>query len=396
MQYLSKLSGMDLKLDLTQINKAFGHMMVTGGQPETKKEEHRLRIGFHTNKENYSGFITPLSLDNKALSKYFAHTAAQIFTQVPQTTVFIKMESPEEIVEFLKDIDMKITIHTPYAMNNFWKAVHADNSPDITKLQESLENAQKFMHDKSGKLVHQLAGLVVHLPKATSEHVANVLKHRTHDEVCVLLENHAYKPDEGSYELPSKLNKLTDLLIKSNVPNWGYCIDTAHLFVQISRVDRDLGYKIETRKGMERWLVELSPETRSRIKAWHLNGSMNPASSYDDKHAIPVFGLNHLLEPIPNPTGKAKAAELEKGYCKDYMWGDLMMRAEIKKEGLDRNLRDQLEALTDSSLIPVLKHAIEHDIPVILEINRGNETDVTGCLKMFNGLEKGILKGEFD
>jgi hypothetical protein len=123
---------------------------------------------------------------------------------------------------------------------------------------------------------------------------------------------------------------------------------------------------------------------------------MNPASSYDDKHAIPMFGLNHLLEPIPNPTGKAKAAELEKGYCKDYMWGDLMMRTEIKKEGLDRNLRDQLEALGDSSLIPVLKHAMHNDIPVILEINRGDDADLEGCLKMFNGLERGILKGDFD
>jgi len=386
---------MDLQLDLSSVNKAFGGLIETKVEIDhlTKVEEHRLRIGFHTSKDGHTGLIEPLRLDHKALSKYFACTAAQIFTQVPQTTVFVKMESPADIIKFLKDNNMKITIHTPYAMNNFWKATHPNGSPDVTKLQESLGNAQEFLIDKSAP---QLAGLVVHLPKAGPVQVAHVLKARNFNDVCILLENHAYKPDEGSYELPSKLNKLTELLIKADIPNWGYCIDTAHLFVQISRADRDAGYKIETRKGMERWLSDLSSETRSRIKAWHLNGSMNPASSYDDKHAIPMFGLNHLLEPIPNPTGKAKAAELEKGYCKDYMWGDLLMRAEIKKEGLDSNLADQLEALTDSSLIPVLKHAISTGVPVILEINRGNDADVEGCLKMFSGLESGILKGKFD
>jgi hypothetical protein len=147
---------------------------------------------------------------------------------------------------------------------------------------------------------------------------------------------------------------------------------------------------------MERWLKELTAETRSRIKCWHLNGSMNPASSYDDKHAIPVFGLNHLKEPVPNPTGKARAKELEVGYCKDYMWGNLLMRDEIKHDGLDANLNDQIEALGDSSLIPVLQHSMTHNIPVILEINRGNDDDVTACLKMFHKLENGILKKEFD
>ena len=400
---------MNIQLDLSALDKAFGGLKLPIDGGEEKSKFHRLRIGFHTGKDNYSGLIEPLSIDNAVLSKYFENTAAQIFTQVPQTTVFVKMESPEKIVEFLKKSNMKLVIHTPYAMNDFWKKTHGDGTPDINKLSLSLENAEKFMydgykypaedlkdHDSSETLLHQLAGLVVHLPKAPPEQVVHVLKARNFDNVTILLENHAYKPDEGSYETPAKLNKLTELLIKANVPNWGYCIDTAHLFVQISRADRDAGYKIETRAGMERWLSELTSETRSRIKCWHLNGSMNPASSYDDKHAIPVFGLNHLKEPVPNPTGKARAKELEVGYCKDYMWGNLLMRDEIKHDGLDANLNDQIEALSDSSLIPVLQHSMTHNIPIILEINRGNDDDVTACLKMFNKLENGILKKEFD
>lgn len=395
---------MNLQLDLSVLNKAFGglksntednHKLLNNSDDE-KTKFHALRIGFHTGKDKYDGLIEPLGIDHKTLNKYFDHTAAQIFTQVPQTTVFIKMEEPHVITEFLKKSNMKMVIHTPYAMNDFWKTVHHDGTPDINKLSLSLENAQKFMRDKSNNLIHQLSGLIVHLPKSTPDKVVNVIKHRNFTDVTILLENHAYKPDEGSYELPSKLNKLTELMIKANVPNWGYCIDTAHLFVQISRADRELGYKIETRNGMNRWLKELSAETRSRIKCWHLNGSMNPASSYDDKHAIPLFGLNHLLNPIANPTGKAKAKALEVGYCKDYMWGDLLMKDEIKKSGLDSILDDQIEALDDSSLIPVFQHAMHHNIPVILEINRGNDDDVTGCLKIFNKLEQGILAGKFD
>lgn len=381
-----------MELDLSSINRAFGGLKIES--KHISLSLHPLIIGFHTNKNKYPGFIQPLEIDNKTLLKHFSYTAAQIFTQVTQTTVFIKMEEPSKIVDFIKDNDMKLIIHTPFAMNSFWRASHPDGTPDITKLTESLDNAKKFMYDSDGQLSHQLAGLVVHLPKMVPENVAHVIKHRGSDEVTILLENHAYKPDEGSYETPAKLNKLTQLLTKAAVKNWGYCIDTAHLFVQISKADRATGYTIETRLGMERWLSELSDETRSRIKAWHLNGSMNSSSCYDDKHAVPIFGLNFKKEPIPNPTGKLKPAELEKGYCRDYMWGDLLMKEEISKDGIDVYLSDQVEALTDSSLIPVLKHSMQHKIPVILEINRGTNDDIESCLTVLAALEKKILDGQ--
>jgi len=384
---------MDLNLDLSFVNKAFQNLKTTevktDGGNEKKPSYYNLRIGFHTSKDNHSGLIEPLEIDHKELSKYFKRTAAQIFTQIPQTTAFIKMEDPGIITDFAHKKDMKLIIHTPYAMNDFWK------SGDLTKLNVSLDNAKKFMYNQANQLIKQLDGMVVHLPKLNAFQVADVISNRSTPEVTILLENHAYKPDDGSYELPSKLNKLTEELNKAKVQNWGYCIDTAHLFVQISRADREIGYKIETLPGMSRWLNELTTETREKIKCWHLNGSMNPASSYDDKHAIPVFGLNHKLKPIPNPTGKAKAKDLEAGYCRDYMWGDLLMKEEIINDGIDSTLSDQIEALEDSSLIPILKHAMHYDIPVILEINRGNEDDVQGCLKVFAALEKNILADKY-
>jgi hypothetical protein len=197
---------MNIKLDLSALDKAFGGIKIPVDGGEEKSKFHRLRIGFHTGKDNYSGLIEPLGIDHSVLSKYFESTAAQIFTQVPQTTVFVKMEPPEQIAEFLKKSNMKLVIHTPYAMNDFWKKTHGDGTPDINKLSLSLENAEKFLPNKSEK---QLTGLVVHLPKAPPEQVVHVLKHRNFDDVTILLENHAYKPDEGSYETPAKLNKLT-------------------------------------------------------------------------------------------------------------------------------------------------------------------------------------------
>lgn len=380
---------MNLDLDLSILDKAFKNVKVVRveNSDEKKGGGKHLRIGFHTSKGDHSGIIPALEEDYQLLSKYFKKTCAQIFTQVPQTTNFIKMEEPNKIVDFAKSKDMKLVIHSPYAMNDFW------TTKNEGKLVTSLANANELMYGKDGMLDHHLAGLVIHLPKKSPAHVTEVINKRSNDEVCILLENHAYKPDDCSYELPSKLNKLTEMLIASGLKNWGYCIDTAHLFVQISKGDRLLGYKIETKAGMTKWMNELSPETKKRIKCWHLNGSMNPASSYDDKHAIPVFGLNHLLQPIPNPTGKAKPEQLEKGYCKDYMWGDLLMKAELAQYGIESTISDQVEALSDSSLVTVLQHAIEHDIPVVLEINRGNPDDINSCLAVFQRLESDIISG---
>jgi endonuclease IV len=338
------------------------NMDMTDDSVETKY--NKLILGFHTSKEK-KGIIDPLRVDTELLKSHGFKSAAQIFTQVPQTTVFTNIEPAAEIGKFLDDTDTKLLIHSPYAINDFWK------KNDLTKLTKSLENSAEF-----AAATKNFTGIVIHLPKMIPEDVVTVIKNRSVNSVLILLENHAYKPGMDSYELPSRLNKLTNLLIEAKTPNWGYCIDTAHLFVCISEVDRGYGYKIEERAAMERWLGELTEETRSRIKAWHLNGSVNEASSHNDKHAIPIFGSNHLLNTAEP----------------DRMWGEHLLSNEIKKDGLDKHMDVQIDLLQDTSLIPVMKHAMHYNIPVILEINRGNSDDVEGCLKIFARLEKEINK----
>jgi endonuclease IV len=365
------------------MNKAFSGLEITtkdenekkdkmGGATSAEKKDqyHPLRLGFHTNKGDFKGIVEPLLADSKQLKEMHFRPAAQIFTQVPQTSQFSKIEDPAVIMQVAQKQDLSLVIHSPYSINDFWK------KNDLTKLNNSLENAQKFVAADVSSGVPHFRGIVVHLPKATPENVTNVIKNRTYNDVPILLENHAYKPGPDSYELPSKLNKLTKLLTENKTPNWGYCIDTAHLFVCISQADRLAGYKIEQRSAMERWLGELTAETRDRIKCWHLNGSVNLASSYDDKHAIPIFGTGHRLNT----------------HSPDQMWGALLMRNEIISDGLDDIIKDQLESLQDCSIIPILKHAMKYDIPVILEINRGNNDDIGACLKMFHAIENAIHK----
>lgn len=331
-----------------------------------------LRLGFHTEKGTFKGIIQPLNNDVDQLKKYYFSPAAQIFTQVPQTSKFVKLEETSRIMNVIKSHNLTLVIHSPYSINDFWK------KNDLTKLHNSLTNAKEFV-DLDDKKNPCFRGIVVHLPKSLPEVVVDVIKNRKIEDVPILLENHAHKPGLDSYELPSKLNRLTNLLIESNTPNWGYCIDTAHLFVCISQSDREAGYKIERRSDMERWLKELSEESRSRIKCWHLNGSVNAASSYNDKHSIPVVGTDHELAT----------------YIPDQMWGSLLMRDEIIENNIDNVIIDQIESLQDCSIVSILKHAMHYDIPVILEINRGNADDVVVCLKILNALVNAINNNEF-
>ena len=362
--------------NLNKLTQAFNNRTIIGGSDEKSEEKkyNKLIIGFHTNKNGSSGIINPLKIDSMELKRHGFRPAAQIFTQVPQTSIFSKMESQDEIIKLLKENDLSLVIHSPYSINDFWK------KNDLTKLHKSLKNAELFVEAEAlisddSNTDDRFKGIVVHLPKLIPEDVVNVIKNRQHTSVPILLENHAYKPGVDSYELPSKLNKLSKLLDEAKTPNWGFCIDTAHLFVCISDEDRKNGYRVEERSCMERWLSELTNAARSHIRCWHLNGSVNPASSHDDKHSIPVFGTDHLLST----------------HVPDKMWGELLMKDEIIADGLDKHLNDQIESLQDSSLIPVLKHAMTHNIPVILEINRGNDNDITNCLKMFKRLESEII-----
>ena len=168
------------------------------------ENKHQITLGFHTKKDK--SMLKSLQKDFKLLKQYNFRPAAQIFTQVPFTGVFSKLEEPHEIINFLKHNDMDLCIHTPYVINDFWK------KNDLTKLNKSLLNASQYVSDN-------FRGIVVHLPKLLPEQVADVISKRLHNDVLLLLENHSYIAGDDSYELPEKLNKLTKLLNKNELKN---------------------------------------------------------------------------------------------------------------------------------------------------------------------------------
>lgn len=351
----------NLSISLERLNQEFVNNSEHKFGGNDEKVYHKLHIGFHTRKAHDDGILSSITEDVEYLSKFGFIPATQIFTQVPKSMAPINMEPGEDILKYADKHNMFLVIHSPYVINGFWK------TGNHSKLNVSLKNAETFVSEN-------FKGLVVHLPKQTPDKVANVIKNRQHTLVPILLENHAYTAGDDSYELPHKFNALTELLIANEVPNWGYCIDTAHLFVCMSQTDRKKGYCVENRKHMERWLSELSDTSRSKIKCWHLNGSVNAASSHKDEHAIPIFGSNHLANHVP-----------------DQIWGGMLLSEEIKSDGLDKTMDIQIDLIKDTSLVPILKHAMRYQIPVILEINRGDDGDIEGCMKVLAELEKNIL-----
>jgi len=246
---------------------------------EEKAEKKYLWVGFQSHKKDiHHARKNMLQMINEDRA-IFAHAnpppnmiyAAQINTHNPRTGVKTAMGNVGEIKEYVEHQHLRFIVHTPYVINSFW------GDPTSEKLEVVRE------HARAAKEI-SAEGMVVHLPKQRPEHVAEVLKAIGPTECPIFLENHAYKSDDCSYETPNKLNALSQELDKLPFHTW-YCIDTAHLWSNITPTDRMAGYCIEKEQGFYKWLSELSPSSIKRIRWFHLNGSQNPSSSNKDHHA---------------------------------------------------------------------------------------------------------------
>lgn len=227
--------------------------------------------GFHSNKDKRKNIIQMFMEDRKISEARGLVFAAQIFINVPRTGVEMNLGYMPGIKKYVIDEGIRFIVHSPYTMNGFWAAEEIDK---VTRLL-----------DRSHEIGAE--GAVIHLPKREPEFVALILKRFKPTKTIFLLENHAHIGKDDAYDLPEKFNRLTEL-INQNCPdlNWGYCIDTAHLYTAISHTSREQGYKIETMEGAHRWLSELSEQSIQRIKWFHFNGSAHQPASNVDKHAV--------------------------------------------------------------------------------------------------------------
>ena len=232
----------------------------------------------------------------------------------------------------LSDVDCKIVVHASHITQGIWNPKKTKNGWKILKKQLQIAANIKAY------------GFVLHLPKRHYDEVAATICKYSQDindilkNTLLLLEHPTYKADpNSSYEMPEKLNRLTKCL--SCIKNWGYCIDTAHMWAAITKEHRSEGYKIETYRGMSKWLSALDKKTRNKIRLIHLNGSRSDSSSNKDVHAIPM-------------------------YDDDKIWTSY--RKKITKSGLYR----------------LLKFAKIKKIPMIIERNRGEDEDLKKSMKL--------------
>jgi endonuclease IV len=242
----------------------------------------------------------------EARAKYFA---VQIFTHGPRNRRRNNFDAAT-INEIMGGVPLYV--HSSY-MSAPWKG----NNVAIAHVHDQLEACREV----------GARGLVIHLPKAKPEVVAEYLPSIITDDITILLEMTHVRPDPNTtYETPAKLDRLTEMLESKGLDNWGYCIDTAHIWAA--------GIDVSTTAGMQEWLDGIKyPE---RIKLFHLNGNSNGLASFKDTHIIPF----------------AEA---------DTIWHGVTP--------------------TQSGCRTLVHYANVHDIPVIMEINRGEPNDEEAILK---------------
>lgn len=295
-------------------------------------------IGIHVHKEKRKTLQEAITED---IEKYnLKNGALQIYVMSSMSSKIINLGNKEDIIDDINKNKCKLFVHASHVTNGMWNADTEKQKRGIYILYTQLKIAQQI----------NAAGFVIHLPKKSPAEIKITLEkisaklNSEFSNIKILLEHPTYKPDPiSSYEMPAKLNNLTEV-INGILVNWGYCIDTAHMWSAISVEDRSRGYDVENYGGMKKWIADLNKTTKTKISLIHLNGSMNEHSSNKDKHGIPFY---------------------------DRMWSDY--RKSLKKSGLYR----------------LLRLAVARKIPMIIERNYGSDDELFDSLKL---IKKNITK----
>jgi deoxyribonuclease IV len=278
-------------------------------------------LGIHSTKSSHvlddksdaDDLSTAIKRDVDALNL----NAVQIFTYGPQNLLPNKINY-DKVVENTKDIDL--TVHSSYLSVGIWKVLDDTSEGKIKQRVSSIE-AQLLSCKKIGAW-----GLVLHVTKVLPEIVANIMKKyllpiSKKTKVKLVLEMVSSKASNDTYETPEKINRLTDLIGEGN---WGWCVDTAHLW--------GAGVDIKEYKQMYNWLDSI--KDKKKILMFHLNGSSVERGSGKDVHEIPFSPHDKIWYKVYNPGAKA-----------------------------------------------VVEFAIKHSSTMIMEINRGKEEHVRDTIK---------------
>ena len=236
----------------------------------------------------YKGF-TAMERDAERIGA----TTFQFFTRNPRGSS-VKALDLEDIREFLKRKEEKglgtLVAHAPYTLNacsadekvrEFARNTMAD---DLERLEHTPGNVYNF---HPGSHVKQGTETGIRL---IAETLNAILK--PEQSTIVLLETMAGK---GS-EVGSRFEELREILVRVELSEkMGVCLDTCHVL--------DGGYDIAG--DLDGVLTEFDRIVGlSRLKAVHLNDSMNPLGARKDRHARigeGHIGLDALVRVVNHP-----------------------------------------------------------------------------------------------
>jgi endonuclease IV len=285
-----------------------------------------LILGVHVTKASHV-------LDNKASAKDMSDAilrdvsalninAVQIFTYGPQYLIPNKINYPA-VVEATKDLDL--TVHSAYMTTGIWKVQPENMDTAGSKSKLDLFKAQML----SCKKVNAW-GMVLHVNKEYPDNLTKtmtVLKPIAKKAgIKIILEMVALKADaDRTYETPEKIDNLTTMIGPAE-QWWGWCVDTAHLW--------GAGVDLKSYESMKAWLDAIT--YKKKIVQFHLNGSSAKRGSGKDKHEI-AFGPDDLI------------------------WNGIVP--------------------SKSGVRAIVEYALEHNVTIICEINRGAEENTKKSLK---------------
>ena len=254
---------------------------------------------------------------------------AQIFTYGPRFIVKNNIDYAA-VKKATKEIDL--SVHSAYPTTSIWKITGNSTAADLKKID--VIKLQLLSCYKIGAW-----GLVLHINKVYPDiaaRVMHILKPIVKKaKVKLILEMVSSKADaDKTYETPEKIDNLTTL-IGAKDDWWGWCVDTAHLW--------GAGVNITSYESMKNWLESLT--YKNKILMFHLNGSSAARGSGKDKHEA-AFGPD------------------------DVIW---------------RGVKPQV-----SGVRAIVEFAEKRQIPIICEINRGDEADIRKSIATIKSLFQSI------
>lgn len=250
---------------------------------------------------------------------------AQIFTHGPQNYKAADIDRPA-----LAEIrDIGLVVHGAYTLTGLWKITRDNVNSGKSQAMIGFMKKHLLAAQEIGAI-----GVIVHVGRVDSRNVAYVMHilqpiaQQTRSKI--ILEMIATKATEHTYETPFKIDNLTTLIGRRE-NWWGWCIDTAHIWAA--------GQDIRQKNTMAEWLAGI--KYKERLVLFHLNGSSQERGSGHDTHQVP-------------------------GGPHDLIWKGLSIK--------------------DSGIAAVVKFAVAHEIPMIMEINRGTEREISEAVMQINEL----------